>query len=107
VTVVLRKAYGGAVITMNSKDLGADLALAWPQAEIGIMAATQAVGIVHRRRLAELEDGADVATALADAYAEEHLTADAAAASGFIDQVVDPAETRASLAWALASLERR
>ena len=50
VTVILRKAYGGAVITMNSRDLGADLVFAWPQAEIGIMAARQAVGIVHRRR---------------------------------------------------------
>ena len=46
-TVVLRKAYGGAVITMNSKDLGADMVFAWPRAEIGIMAAGQAVGIVH------------------------------------------------------------
>ena len=48
-TVVLRKAYGGGFITMNSKDLGADLALAWPDAQIGIMGAKQAVGIVHRR----------------------------------------------------------
>jgi acetyl-CoA carboxylase carboxyltransferase component len=106
-TVVLRKAYGGAVITMNSKDLGADLVFAWPQAEIGIMAASQAVGIVHRRRLAESGDDADGAAELAAAYADEHLTADAAAASGFIDQVIDPSETRASLAWGLASLERR
>ena len=51
-TVVLRKAYGGAAITMNSKDLGADLVFAWPGAQIGIMAARQAVGIVHRRELA-------------------------------------------------------
>ncbi len=50
-TVVLRKAYGGAVITMNSKDLGADIVFAWPGAEIGIMAARQAVGIVERRAL--------------------------------------------------------
>jgi acetyl-CoA carboxylase carboxyltransferase component len=106
-TVVLRKAYGGAVITMNSKDLGADLVFAWPQAEIGIMAASQAVGIVHRRRLAELDDDGNGASELAAAYAEEHLTAEAAAASGFIDQVIDPSETRASLAWGLASLERR
>ena len=56
-TVVLRKAYGGAVITMNSKDLGADLVFAWPGAEIGIMAARQAVGIVHRRELAEAGEG--------------------------------------------------
>lgn len=54
VTVVLRKAYGGAVITMNSKDLGADMVFAWPGAEIGIMAANQAVGIVNRRQLAEI-----------------------------------------------------
>ncbi len=50
-TVVLRKAYGGAVITMNSRDLGADVVYAWPGAEIGIMAARQAVGVVHRREL--------------------------------------------------------
>jgi acetyl-CoA carboxylase carboxyltransferase component len=106
-TVVLRKAYGGAVITMNSKDLGADLVFAWPQAEIGIMAASQAVGIVHRRRLAEPDGDGHGASELAAAYAEEHLTADAAAASGFIDQVIEPSETRASLAWGLASLERR
>jgi acetyl-CoA carboxylase carboxyltransferase component len=107
ITVVLRKAYGGAVITMNSKDLGADIAFAWPRAEIGIMAASQAVGIVHRRRLAETDDGDRMTAELAEAYAEEHLTADAAAATGFIDQVIEPSETRASLAWALASLERR
>jgi acetyl-CoA carboxylase carboxyltransferase component len=107
ITVVLRKAYGGAVITMNSKDLGADIAFAWPQAEIGIMAASQAVGIVHRRQLAKTDDGERMTTELADAYAEEHLTADAAAATGFIDQVIEPSDTRASLAWALASLERR
>jgi acetyl-CoA carboxylase carboxyltransferase component len=105
-TVVLRKAYGGAVITMNSKDLGADLVFAWPGAEIGIMAANQAVGIVHRRRLREA-DGKAIHADLAAAYVEEHLTADAAAASGFIDEVIDPAQTRGSLAWALASLGRR
>src|SRR3954451_25281330 len=55
-TVVLRKAYGGAYITMNSKDLGADLAFAWPGAELGVMGANQAVGIIHRR---DLEAAAD------------------------------------------------
>jgi propionyl-CoA carboxylase beta chain len=64
------------------------------------------VGIVHRRQLAESDDGERMTTELAEAYAEEHLTADAAAASGFIDQVIEPSETRSSLAWALASLER-
>jgi acetyl-CoA carboxylase carboxyltransferase component len=107
VTVVLRKAYGGAVITMNSKDLGADLVLAWPSAEIGIMAATQAVGIVHRRRL-ETEDGDGALRAeLAAAYADAHLGAEAAAADGFVDEVIEPGETRTRLAFALSALERR
>jgi acetyl-CoA carboxylase carboxyltransferase component len=106
-TIVLRKAYGGAVITMNSKDLGADVVFAWPGAEIGIMAANQAIGIVHRRRLREASDPEAIGAELAAAYAEEHLTAGAAAASGFIDEVIEPAETRDRLGWALASLERR
>jgi acetyl-CoA carboxylase carboxyltransferase component len=105
-TVVLRKAYGGAVITMNSKGLGADMVFAWPQAELGIMAARQAVGIVHRRRLAE-SNGEGLLAELSAAYADEHLTAEAAAASGFVDEVIEPVETHDRLAWALASLEGR
>jgi len=99
-TVVLRKAYGGAVITMNSRDLGADAVFAWPGAEIGIMAARQAVDIVHRRHLEA--EGPDAREFLAAAYAEEHLSAEAAAASGYVDEVIDPIETRARLAGALA-----
>jgi acetyl-CoA carboxylase carboxyltransferase component len=105
-TVVLRKAYGGAVITMNSKDLGADMVFAWPGAEVGIMAAGQAVGIVHRRRLAE-DGGGELLGELTDAYRAEHLTAAAAAASGFVDEVIDPTSTRDRLAWALATMEPR
>ena len=106
-TVIIRKAYGGAVITMNSKDLGADLAFAWPGAEIGIMSAQQAVGVVHRRRLAAVDGDGRIKADLAAAYAEDHLTAAAAAASGFVDEVIAPADTRRRLAWALASLEWR
>jgi acetyl-CoA carboxylase carboxyltransferase component len=91
---------------MNSKELGADLVFAWPGAEIGIMAATQAVGIAERRRLAEA-GSPGLREQLAEAYAAEHLTADAAAASGFVDEVIDPASTRDRLAWALAVTERR
>jgi acetyl-CoA carboxylase carboxyltransferase component len=108
VTVVLRKAYGGAVITMNSKDLGADMVFAWPQAEIGIMAAGQAVGIVHRRRLAEANGSrSNLLAELTEAYAAEHLTADASAASGFVDEVIETSDTRDRLAWALGTLEKR
>ena len=98
-TVVLRKAYGGAVITMNSRDLGADAVFAWPGAEIGIMAAGQAVDIVHRRRLQSEAPGAR--ELLAASYEEEHLSAEAAAASGYVDEVIEPRQTRARLAGAL------
>jgi acetyl-CoA carboxylase carboxyltransferase component len=107
VTVIVRKAYGGAVITMNSKELGADLVFAWPEAEIGIMAARQAVGIVHRRDLAAAERRDAALAELADGYADEHLQAERAAAAGFVDEVIEPWETRERLAWALAALERR
>ncbi|MDQ2621861.1 MAG: methylmalonyl-CoA carboxyltransferase, partial [Actinomycetota bacterium] len=101
-TVVLRKAFGGAAITMNSRDLGADMVFAWPNAQIGIMSAGQAVGIVNRREL----DGAGEAEKvdLADAYAEQHLTAVAAASSGFVDEVIEPKHTRESLIWTLGSM---
>jgi acetyl-CoA carboxylase carboxyltransferase component len=100
-TVVLRKSYGGAYITMNSRDLGADLVLAWPDAELGIMAAKAAVGIVNRRDLAAASDPEATRERLAAAYAEEHLRADSAAAEGYVDEIIEPAQTRDRLAWAL------
>ena len=105
-TVILRKAYGGAYITMNSRDLGADLVLAWPHAEMGIMSARGAVGIVYRRELAAASDPEAERERLSDIYAEEHLRADAAAAGGFVDEVVEPADTRRRLAAALRGLAR-
>jgi acetyl-CoA carboxylase carboxyltransferase component len=103
-TVVLRKAYGGAFIAMNSRDLGADLVLAWPQAEIGVMSAESATTIVRRRELAAASDPVALRRALAAAYAREHLGADIAAAEGFVDEVIEPSQTRARLSGALAAL---
>jgi acetyl-CoA carboxylase carboxyltransferase component len=97
VTVTLRQAYGGAHIVMNSRDLGADLTLAWPNARIGVMGAPQAVEIVHRREIAA---GADAA-ALADTYSAEHLPVNVAASAGFVDEVIEPADTRERVAFAL------
>jgi acetyl-CoA carboxylase carboxyltransferase component len=97
-TVVLRKAFGGAYITMNSRALGAHLSFAWPQAELGIMGARRAVGIIHRREPPETHD------ALAADYAERFLGAGVAAAEGHIDEIIDPADTRGRLAWGLSSL---
>lgn len=103
-TVILRKAYGGAVITMNSRGLGADAVFAWPGAEIGIMASGPAVEIANRRLLAAGEASRD---ALASAYAKEHLSAHSAAANGFVDEVIEPAMTRGRLAGALGWLGAR
>jgi acetyl-CoA carboxylase carboxyltransferase component len=97
-TVVLRKAYGGAYITMNSKGLGADLVFAWPGAELGIMGAKQAVGVIHKREPEERR------AELAEDYAAEHLSAETAARGGFVDEIVEPAQTRERLAWALDAL---
>ncbi|MEO8968906.1 MAG: carboxyl transferase domain-containing protein [Solirubrobacteraceae bacterium] len=102
-TVVLRKSYGGAYITMNSRDLGADLVLAWPDAELGIMSARGAVGIVNRRELRAAEDPEAARDRLAAIYAREHLRAESAAAEGFVDEVITPTETRDRLSAALAA----
>lgn len=90
VTVTLRQAYGGAHIVMNSRDLGADHTLAWEDALIGVMGPTQAVSLIERRAIAA---GADPAALAAD-YAERHLPAQRAAADGFVDEVIAPADTR-------------
>jgi acetyl-CoA carboxylase carboxyltransferase component len=105
-TVVLRKSYGGAYITMNSRDLGADLVLAWPEAELGIMSARAAVGIVNRRELRVAGDPELERDRLAAAYAQEHLGAASAAAEGFVDEIIDPAETRDRLVSTLEALAR-
>jgi acetyl-CoA carboxylase carboxyltransferase component len=106
VTVILRKSFGGAYITMNSKELGADYVFAWPESELGVMGAKPAVGIIHRRALAAADDPELLRAQLADEYAAEHLAPSTAAAMGEIDEIIAPAETRGRLAWALRSLTR-
>ncbi|HEU4702413.1 MAG TPA: carboxyl transferase domain-containing protein, partial [Conexibacter sp.] len=103
-TVVLRQAYGGAYITMNARDLGADLVFAWPQARIGIMSARAAVSVAARREIAAAADPEAHRRALAERYADEHQSAHAAACGGFVDEVIAPAATRARLCAALAAL---
>jgi acetyl-CoA carboxylase carboxyltransferase component len=104
VTVILRKAFGGAFITMNSKDLGADYVFAWPQAQIGVMGAKPAVGIIHRRDLAAAEDPEAAREQLVAQYAETHLRSEVAAREGYVDELIPPTDTRSRLAWALQSL---
>jgi len=106
ITVVLRKAFGGAQIAMNSKALGATMVFAWPTAQIGVMGAEQAVGITGRREIAAAEDPVARKAELAAEYAAEHLSADGAARIGVVDEVIEPASTRDRLAWALSTLRR-
>jgi len=102
-TVVLRQAYGGGFITMNSRELGADLAFAWPGARIGVLGAAQAVGIVHRREIEAAEDPEAERVLLADRYVAEHLDARVAARDGVVDELIEPARTRERLIAALAA----
>ena len=105
VTVVLRRAFGGGYITMNSKDLGADFCFAWPGATIGIMAAHQAVAIVQRGEIASASDPGGRHVQLANAYAEGQ-SAQAAARAGALDAVIEANETRSRLCEALEATER-
>jgi len=102
VTVVLRKAYGGGYITMNSKDLGASHTIAWTGAEIGVMGAVAAVKLLHRRELAAAGHSPALLERLADEYAARHISAGRALRDGTIDAVIPPTETRARVAEALS-----
>jgi acetyl-CoA carboxylase carboxyltransferase component len=106
VSIVLRKAYGGAYIVMDCKAMGNDCALAWPSAEIAVMGAKGGVEIVHRKALlAMADDQRDLQRAELEAeYAAVHLSPRVAAERGFIDEVIDPATTRLAVAEALMAL---
>jgi acetyl-CoA/propionyl-CoA carboxylase carboxyl transferase subunit len=107
VTLVTRKAYGGAYIAMNSKSLGATRVLAWPDAEVAVMGAVAAVRVLHRRRLAETPEAQR--PALEAALAEEHAVLAGGLARavelGVVDEIVSRDRTRSALASALASAQ--
>lgn len=102
ITIVLRKAYGGAYIVMNGRDLGADYSFAWPTAEIAVLGARGAVRILERKRLAVAEDAGALQSELETGYREQFLSPWPAAHAGFIDEVIEPHQTRARLLAALA-----
>ena len=101
VCVILRKAFGGAYIVMDSKGLGNDLCVAWPGAQIAVMGAEGAVQILHRRSTPE------VRAQLQDVYTKAFLTPYQAAERGFVDAVIDPVDTRSVVSDALALLETK
>lgn len=104
VTLITRKAFGGAFIAMNSKDLGADMVFAWPDAQIGVMGPEQAVGIIERRKIAAAADPRAERAKLARAYARDQLSAVAAVNDGHVDEIVWPVDSRPRIAAALATM---
>jgi methylmalonyl-CoA carboxyltransferase 12S subunit len=107
ITVVLRKAYGGAYIAMCSRGLGADRVLAWPTAEIAVMGAEGAAEIVFRREIDAAEDQAARRKELVDEYRETFSNPYVAAGRRLVDDVIEPAETRKVVARALESLHSK
>jgi acetyl-CoA carboxylase carboxyltransferase component len=96
-SVIMRKAYGGAYIVMSSKHVGGDINLAWPSAEIAVMGAKGAVEILNRREIAAADDPEAKKDELVDEYEEKFLNPDHAAKRGYLDDVIEPHETRRKL----------
>src|SRR5215210_7077262 len=106
-TVITRKAYGGAYDVMNSKHIGADANVAWPTGEIAVMGAPAAVGIIFRREIAEAENPEEKREELIADYEEQFNNPMVAAEMGYIDDVIDPRETRPYLIKALSIIRTK
>ncbi|WP_129667890.1 carboxyl transferase domain-containing protein [Phytoactinopolyspora endophytica] len=107
VTVITRKAYGGAYDVMGSKHLGADVNLAWPSAQIAVMGAQGAVSILYRRELAEHEDPEARRAELITDYEDTLANPYTAAEYGYVDAVIEPSRTRSAVAQALRALRTK
>ena len=103
-TVIMRKAYGGAYDVMCSKHIRADYNVAWPSAELAVMGADGAVQIIHRRRIHAAGNPEEERQRLVDEYTERFANPYQAAAMGYIDDVIEPSDTRNRLVKALAML---
>lgn len=104
ITVIMRKAYGGAYLAMCSSDLGADLVYAWPTAEIAVMGGEGATKIIFGKEIAAAADPAAKARELGEAYRDEFASPYQAAANALITDVIEPAQTRAMVSLGLRSL---
>jgi acetyl-CoA carboxylase carboxyltransferase component len=107
IQVITRKAYGGAYVVMNSKSIGADLAYAWPTAELAVMGPQGAVEIVYRREIQQAADPVARRAELVEEYTEKYANPYAAAERGYVDDVIDPAETRIKIAAGLELLRSK
>ncbi|HVF86880.1 MAG TPA: acyl-CoA carboxylase subunit beta [Pyrinomonadaceae bacterium] len=107
ITVITRKAYGGAYCVMASKHIRTDINFAWPTAEIAVMGAEGAVGILYRREIGEADDKEGARRARIEEFEEKFANPYVAAERGFIDEIIEPACTRPKLINALALLENK
>ncbi|MDR1862146.1 MAG: acyl-CoA carboxylase subunit beta [Candidatus Ancillula sp.] len=111
ITVILRKAYGGAYIVMGSKEIGADINLAWPSAEIAVLGAEGAVQIVHRKRLKDAEaageDVEELKARLIDEYTKKTINANLSQEKGAVDALISPKDTRRYIINALDLLREK
>lgn len=107
ISLIMRKAYGGAYIAMNSKHMGADIVYAWPIAEIAVMGAEGAINIIGRKQIAAAEDKEAKRKEMIQEYEDKFLNPYIAAKRGFVDEVIRPDETREKIIAALDMLETK
>ncbi len=107
ISLIMRKAYGGAYIAMNSKQMGADHVFAWPIAEIAVMGAEGAINIVRRRQIQEAEDPEAKRKEMIAEYEEKFLNPYIAAKRGFVDEVIRPDETKVKILAALDAMKTK
>lgn len=107
INVILRKAYGGAYIAMNSKTIGADMVLAWPSAEIAVMGPEGAANIIFKKDIAAAENSAETRKEKIAEYRDKFSNPYVAAARGYVDDVIEPSETRARIILALEMLNTK
>ena len=107
IQVITRKAYGGAYVVMDSKSVGSDLSFAWPTAELAVMGPQGAVEVLHRREIQSAADPVARKKELVDDYTERYANPYLAAERGFVDDVIDPAETRRKVIAGFAAIETK
>lgn len=105
ISIVTRKAYGGAYVVMSSKYMGTDINFAWPSAEIAVMGSEGAVNILYRKQIQEAEDSQAEREKLTEQYRVQFLNPYASAEQGYIDEVIEPRETRPRVIAALRALQ--
>jgi propionyl-CoA carboxylase beta chain len=104
ISIITRKAYGGAYVVMSSKYLGTDVNYAWPSAEIAVLGAEGAANILFKDQIESSDDPAATRTLLADEYRQKFNNPYHAASAGYVDDIIEPRETRAKIIASLAAL---